>query len=62
VKYSELEKKLKKAGCSFYRNGKRHPIWYSPITGNYFELSRHGSEEVKQGTLKRITKDSGVKF
>jgi predicted RNA binding protein YcfA (HicA-like mRNA interferase family) len=62
VKYSELEKKLKKAGCSFYRNGKRHPIWFRPITGKYFELSRHGSEEVKLGTLMRIIKDSGVKF
>lgn len=33
MKYSELEKKLRKGGCYFLRNGKRHPIWESPITG-----------------------------
>ena len=62
MKYSELERKLKKAGCSFAKNGKKHPIWYSPITGNYFELSHHKSEEAKYGTLKSISKESGVKF
>jgi mRNA interferase HicA len=62
MKYSELEKKLKKGGCHLLREGKRHPIWFSPITGKQFELSRHGSEEVKPGTLKSIIRDSGVEF
>lgn len=61
MKYTELERKLKKAGCYFLQNGKRHPIWFSPITGLKFELSYHASEEVKQGTLKSISKISGVK-
>ncbi|MDR1553362.1 MAG: type II toxin-antitoxin system HicA family toxin [Prevotellaceae bacterium] len=61
MKYSELEKKLKKQGCYWVKNGKRHPIWYSPKTGLNFELSYHGNEEVKIGTLKGILKAAGVK-
>ncbi len=62
MKYSELEKKLKKAGCYYVRDGKKHPIWFSPITGLAFQLSHHKSEEVKFGTLKSIGKDAGVKL
>jgi predicted RNA binding protein YcfA (HicA-like mRNA interferase family) len=62
MKYSELEKKLKKAGCYWVRNGKRHPIWFSPITGREFELSYHGNHEVAAGTLKSIIGEAGVKF
>ena len=62
MKYSEVEKRLKAAGCFWVRDGKRHPIWCSPITGKEFPLSHHRSEEVKWGTLKDISKDSGVKL
>ena len=62
MKYSEVERKLRKAGCSFFRNGKRHPQWYSPITNKYFELSYHRKEEVAPGTLKSISRESGVKL
>jgi predicted RNA binding protein YcfA (HicA-like mRNA interferase family) len=62
MKYSEVERKLKAAGCSPYKTGKRHPIWFSPITGLIFELSYHSSQEVKPGTLKSISKASGVKL
>jgi len=62
MKYSELERKLKTEGCRWFKNGKRHPIWYSPITDRYFEMSYHQSEEVKQGTLKSICKTSGIKI
>jgi predicted RNA binding protein YcfA (HicA-like mRNA interferase family) len=54
VKYSELEKILKKAGCYPYKNGANHPIWYSPITKKRFPMSHHGKQEVKSGTLKSI--------
>lgn len=40
----------------------KHPLWYSPITGKEFVLSNHRSEEVKKGTLKDISKDSGVRL
>ena len=62
MRYSELERKLKKAGCFCVRDGKRHPIWYSPITGKVFQLSRHKNEEVKFGTLLSIVRDAGIEL
>ena len=52
MKYNELEKMVKKAGC--YDTGAQqagHPLWYSPKTGKTFQMSNHGSEEVAKGTL-----------
>jgi len=62
MKYSEVERKLKKSGC--YEDGQMsgHPMWYSPLTDKYFKMSHHKSEEVKLGTLKGISKQSGVKL
>lgn len=62
LKYSEVERKLKKAGCFIVRQGKRHPIWFSPISGRSFPVSNHKSEEAKKGTLQSISKQSGVKL
>jgi len=62
MKYSELERRLKKAGCYVVRNGARHPIWKSPITGKLFETGNHKSEEVKPGTLRKIIQMSGVEM
>jgi predicted RNA binding protein YcfA (HicA-like mRNA interferase family) len=62
MKYSELEKKLKKIGC--YDTGDMmngHPLWHSPITDFYFKMSNHKSQEVKKGTLQDILKKSGFK-
>jgi len=60
MKYSEVERKLKRAGC--YEAGVRsgHPLWYSPITDTYFKMSHHKNQEVATGTLKSISNDSGV--
>lgn len=60
--FRNREKKVKKAGCYFVRNGKTHPIWFSPITGKEFQLSHHKSEEAKFGTQKSISRDAGVKL
>lgn len=63
MKYSELHRKLKKAGC--YYTGQElagHPQWFSPITGKYFPTSHHDSREVTKSTLKNIIRDSGVKL
>lgn len=59
MKYSELEKKLRKAGCYPIGNND-HPIWYSPITGNKFKTGHHKSQEVKAGTLLAICKAAGI--
>jgi len=63
MKYSELDRLIKQTtNCQFYRNGRRHPIWRNPDTGEFFEMSHHKSEEVKPGTFKSIIKKSGVKL
>jgi predicted RNA binding protein YcfA (HicA-like mRNA interferase family) len=62
MKYSELEKKLCKAGCYFLKEGGNHKIWYSPITNNIFPFSRHKGEEVPKGLLYKILKESGMKL
>ena len=61
MKYSELEKKLRKIGC--YYTGKTvngHPEWFSPKTGNRFQLGHHKSQEVAIKTLLKIIKASGL--
>lgn len=62
MKYSELERKLKKGDCYLDGEMNGHPLWYSPITGKHFKMSNHKSQEVATGTLKSIKKDSGVNF
>ncbi len=60
MRYSELEKKLKKAGCTVLREGANHCIWFSPVTGKQFPVSRHKTEEIPRGTLKSILRDAGL--
>lgn len=60
MKYSELKKLLKKNGCEFRHEGKRHEIWYSPKTGIEFPVGRHNSQDVAPGTFKAIMKQSGI--
>ncbi len=59
--YSELERLLRKNGCHPVREGHRHTIWCSPITGKEFQVGRHGREDVKNGTLNKILKAAGIK-
>lgn len=61
MKYSELEKLLKQAGCKVDHEGKRHTMWYSPITGQLFPVGRHRTEDVKSGTLRSILTAAGLK-
>lgn len=60
MKYSELEKQLKACGCYLVKEDGRHPTWYSPKTGKYFQTSHHRAQEVKPGTLKSIKRDAGM--
>ena len=60
MKYSELEKLLRKAGCTIFREGSNHTIWYSPVTGEKFPVGRHSKEEVPIGTLRNIKKAAGL--
>jgi predicted RNA binding protein YcfA (HicA-like mRNA interferase family) len=62
MRTNEVIEKLKKQGCSFAKHKKRHDWWYSPITGNYFPIPRHGSKELPNGTKDNIELLSGVKL
>ena len=62
MKYSELKRKLQKAGCLLKREGAGHEVWFSPLTGKNFFVGRHDKEDVAIGTLKNISKSSGVKL
>ena len=62
MKYSEIERKLKDAGCFCIIESGKHPEWYSPLTGNKFSLSHHKSQEAKIGTKQQISKLSGIKL
>lgn len=59
MKTQELIKLLKKNKCQLHRNGSKHDIWYSKITGKQFSIPRHKSE-IPIGTLKNILKDAGL--
>lgn len=60
MKYTELERQLRKAGC--YQVGNNaHPIWYSPITNREFITGHHGTHEVNPATLNKILKAAGLK-
>ncbi|MBO7574370.1 MAG: type II toxin-antitoxin system HicA family toxin [Bacteroidales bacterium] len=61
MKYTELERLLKRYGC--YYTGKQangHPLWYSPKSKQIFRLSNHGSQEVPRGTLRSILRNAGI--
>lgn len=60
MKTQELLKMLKKNRCKLIRNGTRHDIWYSEITGKEFAVPRHKAE-IPIGTLNNILKDAGLK-
>lgn len=59
MKLSELLKLLNKNGVKLVQHGKRHDIYFSPITGKSFPVPRH-AKEIADGTLKSILKDAGI--
>lgn len=61
MKTSEIKKLLAKAGCYKLRDGKRHEIWFSPITGNNVIVGRHDTKDVPVGTADNILKAAGLK-
>ena len=60
MKYTELEKKLRKAGC-YQIGNKAHPVWYSPITKKEFNTGHHDTHDVNPNTLHKILKEAGLK-
>lgn len=60
MKKSELLKLFSKNKIKIDRHGKRHDIYYSPITGKTFPVPRHAAE-IAIGTLNSILIDAGLK-
>lgn len=59
MKQSELLKLFRKNKIVCVEHGKRHDIYYSPITNKHFPVPRH-SKEIPIGTLKSMLKDAGL--
>jgi len=60
MKTAELLKLLKKNKIEFVRHGKKHDIYYSPLTQQQFPVPRHKTE-IMTGTLKSILEAAGLK-
>ncbi|MCH4182052.1 MAG: type II toxin-antitoxin system HicA family toxin [Prevotella sp.] len=56
MKRSELEKRLRDAGCVLSRNGSKHDKWKNPKTGKSDWIPRH-AKEVPTGTALSILKN-----
>jgi len=63
MKWSELKKKLKKAGFVFLRDAKgSHEIWHHPQRkGSEIVIANHQSQEVGTGLAQKILKQAGLK-
>lgn len=59
MKLSELLKIFGKNSIELLQHGKRHDIYYSPITKKKFPVPRH-AKEIAEGTLKSIKKEAGL--
>lgn len=56
----ELKREFKQAGCYKTSEGGNHEWWYSPITGERFQMGRHDNEEVHRGMEMKLRKQAGV--
>ena len=56
----ELKREFKQAGCYKTSEGGNHEWWYSPITGEHFQMGRHNQQEVPTGTEKILREQAGV--
>ena len=59
-KWGELKHEFSKKGCRFISEGTNHEWWYSPITGENFQMGRHNSQEVRKETEMTIRKKAGI--
>jgi len=53
----ELDALLRRNGCRLVRDGAKHEMWWSPITGKSFIVPRRLKGE---GTLRAILRDAGI--
>jgi len=63
MKWSELTKKLKKAGYVYLRDAKgSHEFWHHPDKkGSEILIAKHPSKEIGTGLAHKILKQAGLK-
>lgn len=61
MRVSEFRKAVAKIGCQKVREGGNHEIWYSPITGEYFRLSRDRNKDLTPEAESKLRKLAGLK-
>lgn len=59
MRHGELMRIFRQNGITLVQHGKRHDIYYSPITGRRFPVPRH-AKEIATGTMKSILRDAGL--
>jgi len=55
MKRTDLERKLRVAGCYLKREGRSHSLWINPRTGVIEALPRH--TEIKEPLARKILKN-----
>ena len=60
MKYSELTRLMKSAGCRLEKHKTRHDWWVNEKTGEHMAIPRHQSAEVSPIVLKNAMKFAGL--
>lgn len=61
MRYRELAKRLRQAGCQLSRHGKgSHEIWINPTTNGFSVIPNHAGKDIPPGTVRSILKDLGI--
>lgn len=60
MKPSELKKLFKKTGTKLVKHGKKHDLYYCPVTKETFTVPRH-KRDIAKGTLDSILESAGLK-
>ena len=58
MKLADLERHLRRQGCSLYREGGAHSVWINPVSRKLSSVLRH--REIKEGTVRAICKQLEV--
>ena len=61
MKFSELYRKLERAGWYIDRTGKHRIYVHKDYPGIAIPVGKHGTKEVPFGTMKSILKQAGLK-
>ena len=60
MKRTALLKLLARRGCSLFREGSRHSVFWNPVNRRLSTVPRHG--EIDDDLARKICRDLGVPF